>query len=106
MAEHELEDLGSGPRRAGPGRLGAVAQRLTASGHGSASIVVFQRKETGLVHAVNAVNHDGKVIWVDPQMGRVSATPMYEGTLFMTITLDAHFTPVDPPAAHPTALTS
>jgi hypothetical protein len=44
------------------------------------------------------------VVWIDPQMGRVSETPMYKGDLFMTITLDAQFAPVDAPAPHPTAL--
>jgi hypothetical protein len=36
-----------------------VDQRLRSGGHGSAAIVVFQRAETGLVHAVNGVNYNG-----------------------------------------------
>ncbi|MEE1939879.1 toxin glutamine deamidase domain-containing protein [Streptomyces sp. TRM 70361] len=82
-----------------------VAAQLKGAGHGAASIVVFRRKETGLVHAVSGVNHKDDVVWVDPQLGRVSEIPMYEGDLFMTITLDAQFNPVDAPAPAPTALT-
>ncbi|PJE94486.1 hypothetical protein CUT44_30190 [Streptomyces carminius] len=82
-----------------------VAARLKSAGHGAASIVVFRRTETDRVHAVCGVNHKDDVVWVDPQMGRVSGIPMYEGDLFMTITLDAQFDPVDAPAPAPTALT-
>ncbi|WP_030559005.1 toxin glutamine deamidase domain-containing protein [Streptomyces aureocirculatus] len=81
-----------------------VASRLKNAGHGASSVVVFQREETGLVHAVCGVNHNGKVVWIDPQLGRVSAAPMYKGTQYMSITLDPQFAPVDAPAAHPTAL--
>ncbi|WP_157167627.1 toxin glutamine deamidase domain-containing protein [Streptomyces typhae] len=81
-----------------------VASRLTGAGHGACSVVVFQREETGLVHAVCGVNHGGKVVWVDPQLGRVSSIPMYKGAHYMSITLDPQFAPVDAPAPDPTAL--
>ncbi|MFH8989702.1 toxin glutamine deamidase domain-containing protein [Streptomyces sp. NPDC017940] len=81
-----------------------VASRLKGAGHGACGVVVFQREETGFVHAVCGVNHGGKVVWVDPQLGRVSATPMHKGKQFMTITLDPQFQPVAAPAPHPTAL--
>ncbi|WP_255949415.1 toxin glutamine deamidase domain-containing protein [Streptomyces odontomachi] len=88
------------------GVWGAVASRLKGAGHGASCIVVFEREETHLVHAVNGVNHKGDIVWVDAQMGRVSKTPMYKGSLFMTITLDPQFAPVEPPASQaPQALT-
>jgi hypothetical protein len=82
------------------GTWGVVASRLKGAGHGASCIVVFEREETGLVHAVNGVNHKGDIVWIDAQLGRVSKTPMYKGRLFMTITLDAQFAPVDPPETH------
>ncbi|MFF0746851.1 toxin glutamine deamidase domain-containing protein [Streptomyces sp. NPDC004111] len=76
----------------------AVESRLLGAGHGSASMVVFRKAgERPTVHAVAGVNYNGRVVWVDPQMGRVSSTPLYEGTLFMSITLDPRFAPVDEP---------
>ncbi|TYB44071.1 toxin glutamine deamidase domain-containing protein [Actinomadura chibensis] len=82
-----------------------VAARLLGQGHGAVSIVVFKREENGNVHAVCAVNHENKVVWVDPQVGQISVDgPMYRGTAFMTITLSPQFTPVDAPPPQPTAL--
>ncbi|MEU9609515.1 toxin glutamine deamidase domain-containing protein [Streptomyces sp. NPDC048057] len=78
-------------------RWQVVANRLRGSGHGAASIVVFRNTKTNNVHAVNGVNHNDRVVWIDPQQGLVSDTPPYEGDMFMTITLDRHFAPVDPP---------
>ncbi|MEK8171889.1 toxin glutamine deamidase domain-containing protein [Streptomyces sp. M19] len=65
----------------------AVEQRLLTHGHGSAAIVVFQRLN-GNVHALNAVNHEGRVYWIDGQYGRVSDRPLYEGRNFISIELD------------------
>ncbi|KAF4407086.1 MULTISPECIES: toxin glutamine deamidase domain-containing protein [Streptomyces] len=86
------------------GEWGVVAARLAQAGHGACSIVVFRREETNLVHAVNGVNHNGRIVWVDPQMGLVSSQPMYNGDLFQTITIDSLFRQVDAPAASTTAL--
>ncbi|MEU5973203.1 toxin glutamine deamidase domain-containing protein [Streptomyces sp. NPDC047315] len=72
----------------------SVASRLKSAGHGSSSIVVFMRKQSGNVHAVNGVNIHGKVKWIDPQYGVVSSQPLYDGLSFMTITLDPQANPV------------
>ncbi|WP_030542457.1 toxin glutamine deamidase domain-containing protein [Streptomyces albus] len=82
----------------------AVEGRLKSGGHGSSAIVVFKRTETELVHAVNAVNYKGKVYWVDAQMGRISKTPMYNGSLFMTISLSPTFEAIDEPPPISTGL--
>jgi hypothetical protein len=79
-----------------------VESRLRAGGHGSSAVVVFKRADTGLNHAVAGVNHMGRVVWVDPQVGRVSGTPLYDGILFsQSISLNPEFEPIDPPAPNP-----
>ncbi|MGW5678084.1 toxin glutamine deamidase domain-containing protein [Streptomyces sp. NPDC003860] len=72
----------------------SVAARLKSAGHGASSIVVFKRAQTGNVHAVNGVNINDKVKWIDPQYGVVSSKPLYDGISFMTITLDPRFNAV------------
>jgi papain fold toxin 1 (glutamine deamidase) of polymorphic toxin system/uncharacterized protein DUF4157 len=80
----------------------AVERRLMTGGHGSSGVVVFKRADTGFNHAVAGVNHMGRVVWVDPQVGRVSETPLYSGILFsQSISLTPGFTPIDPPAPNP-----
>jgi hypothetical protein len=72
----------------------AVADRLRTGGHGSSAIVVF-RRPNGNNHAVNAVNHHGRILWIDAQRGRVSEKPLYRGTSFMSIELGPDFRPID-----------
>ncbi|PPK71205.1 toxin glutamine deamidase domain-containing protein [Actinokineospora auranticolor] len=72
-----------------------IEARLKSAGHGAVAIVIFDR---GTIHAVNGVNHNGNVYWVDPQMGHISKKPLYEmqGPA-ESITLNAQFQPVDEP---------
>ncbi|WP_158581558.1 toxin glutamine deamidase domain-containing protein [Actinomadura spongiicola] len=95
--EWKTDDHVAGSHEQVDGVWGAVATRLKGAGHGASSIVVFRRVESGNVHAVCGVNHKDKVVWIDPQIGRVSSEPMYNGQLFMTITLTPQGAPVDAP---------
>ncbi|MGP4113881.1 eCIS core domain-containing protein [Streptomyces sp. 4N509B] len=85
----------------------AIARVLTTLGHGAASIVVFEPDRDRPVnpngedpyHAIAAVNFQGRVLWVDAQLGRVSSRPMYQGTGILVITLRPNLTVFEPAAA-------
>ncbi|MGW5116368.1 toxin glutamine deamidase domain-containing protein [Streptomyces noursei] len=53
----------------------AIAQDLLNAGPGSSAIVQVNWAGGG-GHAFNAVNHNGKVVWVDTQSGEVSHKPI------------------------------
>ncbi|MFF0387923.1 toxin glutamine deamidase domain-containing protein [Kitasatospora sp. NPDC004615] len=92
----KFEHLGSGP--AGHDKL---AQTLLDSGHGSQAVIISRDSE-GRTHAWNAMNHNGKIVYADPQLGRTSDRPLYagEGGLFaVPLTPDrAPLHPSGPPA--------
>ncbi|MFF2624842.1 toxin glutamine deamidase domain-containing protein [Kitasatospora griseola] len=92
----KFEHLGSG--QAGHDKL---AQTLLDSGHGSQAVIISRDSE-GRTHAWNAMNHNGKIVYADPQLGRTSDTPLYagEGGLFaVPLTPDrAPLHPSGPPA--------
>ncbi|MGW4378488.1 toxin glutamine deamidase domain-containing protein [Kitasatospora sp. NPDC004531] len=75
--EHALgakfEKLGEGPAA-----HEKLAQTLLESGPGSSAVIITHDSE-GRAHAWTAVNHDGKIAYVDGQMGRVSDKPLYQG---------------------------
>ncbi|MEC3993784.1 toxin glutamine deamidase domain-containing protein [Actinacidiphila sp. DG2A-62] len=54
----------------------SLADRLLDNGHGSSAIIAF-RHQNGNAHEYNAVNYQGQIFWVDAQLGRVSARPLY-----------------------------
>ncbi|WP_246007267.1 toxin glutamine deamidase domain-containing protein [Actinomadura pelletieri] len=97
QTEWKTDDDVAGPQEQVNGVWEAVATRLKEAGHGASSIVVFRRVESQNVHAVCGVNHNDKVVWIDPQLGRVSSKPMYNGDLFMTITLTPQGAPIAAP---------
>ncbi|MFJ9418402.1 toxin glutamine deamidase domain-containing protein [Streptomyces sp. NPDC101227] len=73
-----------------------VAQDLQNAGHGAGSIIVVEWPD-GSSHAFNAVNHNGKVVWVDTQSGMVSEQPIHtQGTKVWHLTLDANRQPYVP----------
>ncbi|WP_242641334.1 toxin glutamine deamidase domain-containing protein, partial [Streptomyces kasugaensis] len=82
-----------------------IADELRRSGHGSASavLVTWPRNPDGSgggAHVFNAVNHNGRVIWVDSQTGQISQQPIHtnaDGVWHLT--LDGNRTPYDPTAA-------
>ncbi|UZJ31477.1 toxin glutamine deamidase domain-containing protein [Streptomyces endophytica] len=73
-----------------------IAAELDQAGHGSAAVVGVYWPEGG-GHAFNAVNHNGKVIWVDSQTGEVSDAPIHlEAGYVVAIPLDADGNPIHP----------
>ncbi|WP_323379522.1 toxin glutamine deamidase domain-containing protein [Streptomyces durbertensis] len=76
-----------------------IERELLDAGHGSASVIVVSWPN-GAGHAFNAVNHNGRVVWVDSQTGQVSTNPIHPQAVGVWhLTLDADRNPVDPNAA-------
>ncbi|WP_323375556.1 toxin glutamine deamidase domain-containing protein [Streptomyces alkaliterrae] len=73
-----------------------IERELLDAGHGSASVIVVSWPNGG-GHAFNAVNHNGRVVWVDSQTGQVSTNPIHPQAVGVWhLTLDADRNPVDP----------
>ncbi|MFG1616837.1 toxin glutamine deamidase domain-containing protein [Nonomuraea wenchangensis] len=53
-----------------------IARRLMEAGHGASAVIVV-RWPGGGSHALNAVNAEGEVIWIDAQRGHMSVEPPY-----------------------------
>uniref|UniRef100_A0AAU1IA44 Toxin glutamine deamidase domain-containing protein n=1 Tax=Streptomyces sp. NBC_00180 TaxID=2903632 RepID=A0AAU1IA44_9ACTN len=69
---------------------------LRNSGHGSQAVIITQ-DANGRPHAWNAVNHNGRVTYVDAQTGRTSPNPLHNGSKgVFAIPLDANRQPVTP----------
>ncbi|MEN2419361.1 toxin glutamine deamidase domain-containing protein [Streptomyces rimosus] len=51
---------------------------LRQAGHGSQAVIITQDRH-GRAHAWNAVNHQGKITYVDSQTGRRSDQPLHSG---------------------------
>ncbi|MFJ6789011.1 toxin glutamine deamidase domain-containing protein [Streptomyces angustmyceticus] len=81
----------------------AIAKDLLKAGPGSSAIVQVNWADGG-GHAFNAVNHDGRIVWVDTQSGEVSEKPINTkgATDVFYIPLDADRNPLHP-AQDPTA---
>ncbi|MFG2138294.1 toxin glutamine deamidase domain-containing protein [Streptomyces sp. NPDC048650] len=75
----------------------AIAQDLLNAGPGSSAIVQVNWAGGG-GHAFNAVNHNGKVVWVDTQSGEVSDQPINTdgATDVFYIPMDADRNPLYP----------
>ena len=75
----------------------AIAQDLLNAGPGSSAIVQVNW-DGGGGHAFNAVNHDGRIVWVDTQSGEVSEQPINTdgATDVFYIPLDADRNPLHP----------
>ncbi|WP_262371737.1 toxin glutamine deamidase domain-containing protein, partial [Streptomyces sp. WAC01526] len=81
-----------------------IADELRQSGHGSAAAVLVTWPKNpdgsgGGAHVFNAVNHNGRVVWVDSQTGQISQQPIHthaDGVWHLT--LDADRKPFDPAA--------
>lgn len=50
---------------------------LLQAGHGSSAIVQVDWPNGDGGHAFNAVNHNGSIVWIDPQLGEVSHDPLH-----------------------------
>ncbi|WP_086866127.1 toxin glutamine deamidase domain-containing protein [Streptomyces viridochromogenes] len=69
---------------------------LRDSGHGSQAVIITQ-DANGRAHAWNAVNHNGKITYIDAQTGQQSRTPLHNGDHgVFAISLDPNRQPVAP----------
>ncbi|KOT60287.1 toxin glutamine deamidase domain-containing protein, partial [Streptomyces rimosus] len=95
-------------RNSGPNSHDAysnIADELRQAGHGAAAAVLVTWPKNpdgsgGGAHVFNAVNHNGRVIWVDSQTGEISQQPINtaaDGVWHLT--LDANRNPYDPTKA-------
>ncbi|MFF4606252.1 toxin glutamine deamidase domain-containing protein [Streptomyces sp. NPDC001339] len=81
-----------------------IANELRQAGHGASAAVLVTWPQTadgkdGGAHVFNAVNHNGRVIWVDSQTGEVSQQPINtEAVGVWHLVLDANRQPFDPAA--------
>ncbi|WP_444978671.1 WXG100-like domain-containing protein, partial [Actinoplanes derwentensis] len=83
-----------------------LQQQLIAAGPGAAALIITTGKQPTAPssHTWNAVNHDGTIVWIDAQAGRVSAGgPLYvDGvTDVWAIPLDADSHPIQRQSANP-----
>ncbi|BCK67809.1 hypothetical protein Srufu_017620 [Streptomyces libani subsp. rufus] len=68
---------------------------LLNEGHGSQAVIITQNTD-GRAHAWNVVNHNGQIVYADPQTGQSSTTPLHSGNNgVFAIPLDANRRPVD-----------
>ncbi|MGW2337549.1 toxin glutamine deamidase domain-containing protein [Streptomyces sp. NPDC001685] len=69
---------------------------LRDSGHGSQAVIITQ-DANGRAHAWNAVNHNGKITYIDAQTGQQSRNPLHSGDHgVFAIPLDSNRQPVTP----------
>ncbi|MEU8992924.1 toxin glutamine deamidase domain-containing protein [Streptomyces sp. NPDC048558] len=69
---------------------------LRNSGHGSQAVIITQ-DANGRAHAWNAVNHNGKITYIDAQTGQQSSKPLHDGNNgVFAIPLDGNRQPVSP----------
>ncbi|MFI7412246.1 toxin glutamine deamidase domain-containing protein [Streptomyces sp. NPDC049627] len=69
---------------------------LRNSGHGSQAVIITQ-DSNGRAHAWNAVNHNGKITYIDAQTGQQSSKPLHSGDNgVFAIPLDSNRQPVTP----------
>ncbi|GIJ29647.1 hypothetical protein Vqi01_48090 [Micromonospora qiuiae] len=88
-----------GHQGSGTPALDAVADALRTAGHGAAALIITSWSGDGGAHTWNAVNHNGTVIWVDGQRGRLSdGDPLYADQVgdVWSIVLDAEGDPIQP----------
>ncbi|MGW0688443.1 toxin glutamine deamidase domain-containing protein [Streptomyces sp. NPDC002754] len=68
---------------------------LLNEGHGSQAVIITQNAD-GRAHAWNVVNHNGQIVYADPQTGQSSTTPLHNGNNgVFAIPLDANRRPLD-----------
>ncbi|MGD6740889.1 toxin glutamine deamidase domain-containing protein [Streptomyces sp. BH106] len=79
-----------------PSPYARISHELTQAGHGSAAMIAVNWPGGG-GHAFAAVNHNGQVLFVDPQTGVVSENPIHLGAKEVFYTpLDADRNPITP----------
>ncbi|MFJ6749851.1 toxin glutamine deamidase domain-containing protein [Streptomyces sp. NPDC091266] len=79
----------------GKDAFNSLENDLRDSGHGSQAVIITQ-DSNGRAHAWNAVNHNGKITYVDSQTGQRSDKPLHDGSNGVhAIPLDPNRRPVD-----------
>ncbi|MGW8554126.1 toxin glutamine deamidase domain-containing protein [Streptomyces tubercidicus] len=82
-----------------------IANELRQAGHGASAAVLVawpnkRNGEPGGSHVFNAVNHNGRVVWVDSQSGKISKKPINtQAAKVWHLTLDANRQPFIPTTA-------
>jgi len=69
----KFSDMGDGPSA-----YRRLEDTLRQNGHGSQAVIIT-RDADGRAHAWNAVNHNGKITYVDAQTGQRSDQPLHSG---------------------------
>ncbi|NUP17890.1 MAG: hypothetical protein HOZ81_17720 [Streptomyces sp.] len=86
-----FNDMGNGPDA-----FNRLENTLRDSGHGSQAVIITQ-DANGRAHAWNAVNHHGKITYIDAQTGQQSSKPLHSGNNgVFAIPLDSNRHPVTP----------
>lgn len=86
-----FSDMGNGR-----GAFNRLENTLRNSGHGSQAVIITQ-DANGRAHAWNAVNHNGKITYIDAQTGQQSSKPLHSGNNgVFAIPLDSNRQPVTP----------
>ncbi|QEV67322.1 hypothetical protein CP983_11975 [Streptomyces chartreusis] len=86
-----FSDMGNGR-----GAFNRLENTLRNSGHGSQAVIITQ-DANGRAHAWNAVNHNGRVTYIDAQTGQQSSKPLHNGNNgVFAIPLDSNRQPVAP----------
>ncbi|WP_255346056.1 toxin glutamine deamidase domain-containing protein [Streptomyces chartreusis] len=86
-----FSDMGNGR-----GAFNRLENTLRNSGHGSQAVIITQ-DANGRAHAWNAVNHNGRVTYIDAQTGQQSSKPLHNGNNgVFAIPLDSNRQPVTP----------
>ncbi|MGG7575082.1 toxin glutamine deamidase domain-containing protein [Streptomyces sirii] len=68
---------------------------LLNEGHGAQAVIITQNAD-GRAHAWNVVNHNGQIVYADPQTGQSSTTPLHSGNNgVFAIPLDANRRPIE-----------
>ncbi|WP_280701073.1 toxin glutamine deamidase domain-containing protein [Kitasatospora sp. GP82] len=99
------KQLGAPFRDLGNGRQAYhhLEDQLHKSGHGSQAVIITQDAH-GRAHAWNAVNHNGKITYLDNQTGARSDHPIHDGKHGVwAIPLDRDRRPIDHQADHHSA---
>ncbi|MEV7121042.1 toxin glutamine deamidase domain-containing protein [Kitasatospora griseola] len=83
----------------GPDAYRQLEDALRKNGHGSQAVIITTDRD-GRSHAWNAVNHQGRITYVDAQTGRRSDQPLHDGSNgVFAVPLDPNRRPAAPAAS-------
>ncbi|MFF2629575.1 toxin glutamine deamidase domain-containing protein, partial [Kitasatospora griseola] len=83
----------------GPDAYRRLEDALRKNGHGAQAVIITTDRD-GRSHAWNAVNHQGRITYLDAQTGRRSDQPLHDGSNgVFAVPLDPNRRPVAPAAS-------